>query len=156
MSFVFDPDHTDEWSRDALAAMIDAAKRLGLAKGVAAVQFVFNADMPYPSALFWRPIGDMKTIERASDAAHGPGDNGTNYLAGVVSKVAEMVATHRASGSAGRPLKNAELGWPGGRIVQFTGDTPAESGWAFFAYSGGTPEEDMQVSAAGQNLLFPM
>lgn len=76
------------------------------------------------------------------------GDNkGANLLAIAYAKAAEMAATLRPSGQAGRPLMIGELGWQGGWIVR------GANGYCIAAFSGGKSEDDVLVSQAGAAAL---
>ena len=70
-------------------------------------------------------------------------DKGTNLLAAVYTKAAEMADTHQNSGSKVRPPMTGELGWQGGVIAR------GKNGYLIAAFSGGKSEEDVQVSQAG-------
>jgi hypothetical protein len=84
----------------------------------------------------------MMVVGQMTNAAK---DNkkGDNLLAIAYSKAAEMAATLKDSGNAGRPVMTGEVGWHGGKIAR------TKSGYLIAAFSGGASEDDVKVSEAG-------
>ena len=76
-----------------------------------------------------------------------PGDKGSNLLAIVYAKAAEMVDTHLDSGSHVREPMTGELGWSGGVTAK------GRNGWLIAAFSGGKSEDDVAVSKVGLEAL---
>jgi hypothetical protein len=70
-------------------------------------------------------------------------NKGSNLLAIVYAKAAEMADTHKDSGSQVRPPMTGEVGWQGGVIAQ------GKTGYMIAAFSGGKSEDDVEVSRAG-------
>ena len=70
-------------------------------------------------------------------------DKGSNLLAIVYAKAAEMADTHKDSGSKVRDVMTGELGWQGGVIAR------GKKGYLIAAFSGGKDPDDVQVSRAG-------
>jgi hypothetical protein len=74
-------------------------------------------------------------------------NKGSNLLAIVYAKAAEMADTHQDSGSHVRPPMTGEFGWNGGVIAR------TRSGYVIAAFSGGKSEDDVEVSRAGLTTL---
>ena len=107
--------------------------------GVAAVVFA-----PGDAVTGWR--SKMLVVGRKHDDPK-PGYNGSDYLAIVYSKIAEMADTLKDSGSGARPPMTGEFGWQGGVIAR------TRNGFIIVAFSGGKGEEDLAISQAGLALL---
>ena len=84
----------------------------------------------------------------AEPESRGQEDTGTNYFGVVFSKLAEMLSTLCDSGHANRPPRTGEFGWKGG--IAFIGDDIIRY---YFAFSGGTPEQDVSVAESGKDVL---
>jgi len=125
----------------AIAAMFSKAREIG-SRGVA-LACIMPAKSAGQSGQQMNPsiiIVDRFQREPYSDS----GDNGTNYLAVVMSKFAEMMDTHQNSGTTmGLTPKKGELNLIGG-IVEKSGDS-----LIFAAFSGGAPNDDVAVAWAG-------
>lgn len=72
-------------------------------------------------------------------------DRGTNYMGVMFTKMAEMLSTKKNSGtSKERKPKVGETGYPGGVTFEVNGY------FMLIAFSGGTGEDDREVSRAGE------
>lgn len=127
----------------ALDAMQAKAQEMGV-QGVASVVL--------------QPLGDRdnftthhRTVGRyfrpPQPEERGPEDKGTNYLIGSFAKIAESIRTAWGSGQGQSPLLRCEFGWRGS-LVAWDGDQEIYTG-----FSGGTPEQDVQIAQAGQRHL---
>lgn len=119
---------------DGLAAMRASAE--GRKVGGVAVVAYFQG----PAAQAWS--SKMIVVGRMKDEPKGT-DKGSNLLAIVYAKAAEMVDTLRNSGSKVRPPMTGEFGWEGGVIVQVKG------GYLIAAFSGGPSADDVAIARAG-------
>lgn len=122
-----------------LDAMEKKAKQLGVT-GVAVYMDarVTNGNTMHPH------VRVVERLERpAQPEDRGPDDTGTNYFGVVMTKVGEMLSTMKDSGQADRPPRKGEFGWPGGLIFV------DEGGSRYFAFSGGTGEEDVWIAEMG-------
>ena len=118
----------------ALTAMKSKATELKV-QGVAVASFA-----PGETVDEW--TSKMAVVGRMTDPAATDG-RGNNMLGIAYDKSAEMARTHVNSGTApGKPMV-AEFYWQGGAIEKVKG------GWLILAFSGGTGEQDFQVSQAG-------
>lgn len=70
-------------------------------------------------------------------------NKGSNLLAIVYAKAAEMADTLKNSGSKVRPPMTGEFGWEGGLIM------PVKGGYLIAAFSGGPSAEDVAISRSG-------
>jgi len=118
----------------ALAAMRARAEELNIG-GVAVVAY-FEGETIQSWSSKMLVVGRYKDDPKA-------GDKGSNLLAVVYSKAAEMADTHKNSGSQTRPSMTGEVGWQGGLIER------GRSGYVIAAFSGGKSEDDLKVSEAG-------
>jgi hypothetical protein len=118
----------------ALAAMRERAEQLNIG-GVAVVAY-FEGD----TIQAW--TSKMIVVGRYKDE---PTENskGSNLLAVVYAKAAEMADTLKDSGSQTRPPMTGEFGWNGGVIVR------GKAGYIIAAFSGGKSADDVEVSRAG-------
>lgn len=133
-------------SGKALDAMAAKAKNIGV-QGVSAFLAIPLGDLPLVDGVFEIKFRVTGRMERAPDPERGQNDTGTNYLAVAMSKIAEMVSTLIHSGMAQRPAKFGEFKFKGGVIYA------TQTHYLFFAFSGGTPEEDVKVATAGAQAL---
>jgi len=128
------PKKLDALEQTALTAMKAKAAELKVT-GVAVASFA-----PGEAVDEW--TSKMAVVGRMTDPAATDG-RGNNMLGIAYAKSAEMARTHVNSGSApGKPMV-AEFYWQGGAIEKVKG------GWVILAFSGGTGEQDFQVSQAG-------
>ena len=129
----------DELADKALLAMQHRAAELKV-KGVAVVAYSEG-----DSVISWSSkmlvVGNLTTGPSKSDPA------GANLLAIAYNKAAEMAATLKASGSAGRPPLKGELGWQGGVVAK------GRTGLLIAAFSGGPSADDVKISQAGLTVL---
>lgn len=121
----------------ALNAMQAQAEKLNV-RGVACVLYLSDTDNDLKPV--FRPVG---RIERDPDPTKGPDDHGTNYLAVVWAKVAQMVSILADSGLGTRALKFGENGFRGGLIIRFN------EGYFLTAFSGGSEDQDVSIALAG-------
>ena len=122
----------------ALAAMKKRADELKIG-GVAVVAY-FEGD----SIQSWS--SKMAVVGRMKDEPSASG-KGSNLLAIVYAKAAEMADTLKDSGSKVRPPMTGEFGWEGGVIVR------GKKGYLIAAFSGGKSADDVMVSRAGVEVL---
>ncbi len=122
----------------ALTAMRAKAEELKIG-GCAVVSY-----LPGETTTGWS--SKMIVVGRYKDEPKA-GDKGSNLLAIVYAKAAEMVDTHLDSGSHTREPMTGELGWSGGVTAK------GRSGWLIAAFSGGKSEDDVAVSRAGLEKL---
>lgn len=133
-----------EWVEEhTLKAMLARAQTLGVTRGVAALCLHEIGDKHH--RIVWAVNGE---IERDPDPTR-ENDTGSNYLAIVLAKIAQMESTHQDSGTQERAAKFGEAPYRGG--VQ----TKYPTGWFFAAYSGGTEDQDVEIAAAGKAVVFP-
>jgi hypothetical protein len=118
----------------ALAAMRARADELKVS-GVAVVAY-FEGETIQSWSSKMVVVGSYRKEPKADD-------KGSNLLAVVYSKAAEMADTHKNSGSQVRPVMTGEVGWQGGVIAH------GKTGYVIAAFSGGKSEDDVQVSQAG-------
>jgi hypothetical protein len=123
----------------ALQAMRERAETLKI-KGVALVAYVPGNDVNAWSSKM-QVVGQMTTQTTSTN------DPGSNLLGIAYAKAAEMAATLKPSGGAGRPPMKGELGWQGGWIAK------GKNGWLIGAFSGGRSDQDVQVSKTGVAVL---
>ena len=128
----------DEAADNALRAMTERAEELRI-HGVAVVAF-FEGDSIRSWSSKMAVVGTMKNTPSKDS-------KGDNLLAIAYAKAAEMAATLKASGKAGRPPMTGEFGWEGGLIVR------GRTGFWIAAFSGGPSEDDIKVSRAGLDTL---
>jgi hypothetical protein len=131
----------DRGANDALMTMRARAEELKIG-GVAVVAFV-----PGQSLQSWS--SKMVVVGRYKDLPSAT-DKGSNLLAIVYAKAAEMADTLRDSGSNTRPPMTGEFGWQGGVIAH------TDAGYLIAAFSGGKSEDDVEVSRAGLAKLKAM
>jgi hypothetical protein len=128
------PKKADALEQTALTAMKAKAAELKV-QGVAVATFA-----PGETVDEW--TSKMAVVGRMTDPAATDG-RGNNMLGIAYDKSAEMARTHVNSGTApGKPMV-AEFYWQGGAIEKVKG------GWLILAFSGGSGEQDFQVSQAG-------
>jgi len=119
-------------------AMVDKAVELGVngAGGVLSLHVSQILQGTFSPELF--VVGDF---------TRGPkdGDDGASFLAVALTKMAEMLDTLRDSGTTrgGKPLKG-ELDYRGGIARDLK-----EGNYVFLFFSGGTADEDVEISEAG-------
>jgi len=124
----------DALEQTALTAMKAKAAELKV-QGVAVASFA-----PGETVDQW--TSKMAVVGRMTDPAATDG-RGNNMLGIAYDKSAEMARTHVNSGTApGKPMV-AEFYWQGGAIEKVKG------GWLILAFSGGSGEQDSQISQAG-------
>lgn len=122
----------------ALAAMSRRAQELNI-HGVALVAFITgDATRSWSSKMV--VVGAMTNPPKDKS-------KGDNLLAIAYCKAAEMAATLKDSGHAGRPPLTGENGWEGGLIQK------GRNGYLLAAFSGGPSESDLKVSRAGLETL---
>lgn len=127
---------------DAMGKKADAL--LPIKQGAAVIALCKTGSQRFRSSVWVN-----ESFERLPDLiGRGPDDLGSDYLAIVWIKIAEMMSTYRDSGDLNRPLRKGELGFRGGIIIQFL------DGFVYIAYSGGTPDEDVAISMAGVEALL--
>jgi acetyl esterase/lipase len=125
----------DDAAEDVLLAMRKRAGELAVS-GVAVVAW-FEGERIQS----WK--SRMAVVGKLKDEPSPQNAKGSNLLAIVYSKSAEMADTLKASGSNVRPPMTGEVGWQGGVIVR------GQSGYWIAAFSGGKSEEDVAISKAG-------
>jgi hypothetical protein len=126
MSFV-------KYSNAALELMEKKAREISII-GVAIVGYI-----PGDKTSTW--VTKMKVVDVLANAK-------SNYLAIAYSKAAEMASTLQNSGiDKSRPILSGEFGYQGGLIRKI------EGGYIIVVFSGGTSEQDLQVSEVGLNAL---
>ncbi|MBB5059794.1 hypothetical protein HDF16_004523 [Granulicella aggregans] len=118
----------------ALQSMKARAEELKI--GGAAVVAYFDGDKIESWSSKMLVVGRMKDEPTATD-------KGSNLLAIVYAKAAEMADTLKDSGSKVRPPMTGEFGWEGGVIVR------VKTGYIIAAFSGGKSEDDVAVSRVG-------
>jgi hypothetical protein len=123
---------------NALEAMARRAEALKI-HGAAVVAFFEGDDV--------RSWSSKMAVVGAMKNAPSKDSKGDNLLAIAYAKAAEMAATLKASGKAGRPPMTGEFGWEGGLIVR------GRTGFWIAAFSGGPSEDDVRVSQAGLETL---
>lgn len=119
---------------DALAAM--RAEAVGRKVGGVAVVAYFAGT----TVQAW--TSKMLVVGHVKDEPKGA-DKGSNLLAIVYAKAAEMADTLKNSGSKVRPPMTGEFGWEGGVIVQVKG------GYLIAAFSGGPSSDDVAIARVG-------
>jgi hypothetical protein len=122
----------------ALEAMRKRADQLNIV-GVAVVAYFEGQPIQSWSSRM-TIVGTMKKDSTETDP-------GNNLLAIAYSKAAEMADTLKDSGSQVRPVMKGEFGWRGGVIVR------GKNGYLVAAFSGGKPEDDVEVSKDGIAVL---
>lgn len=130
----------------ALARAAAQAQSLGI-KGMAAVLIIVGN-----APLILQPkLALVGRLYRSPDSAsRGLEDVGTNDMAVVFAKIAEMVRTHQNSGSQeDTPPLKGELGYQGGVYEYHL----AKKAHLFAAFSGGTPKQDVQIALAAMKVL---
>ena len=121
-------EHADE----CLAAIEKAAQKIAI-KGVAMIAFI-----PGDVTKSW--VSRMKVVGGISNGKY-------NYLAIAYCKASEMAITLEDSGNEDRKTIIGELGYKGGVIMK------VESGYLVAAFSGGTSQQDANVSKEGLDWL---
>jgi len=129
----------DELADKALLAMQQRAAELKV-KGVAVVAYSEGDSVKSWSSKML-VVGNLTTGPSQNDPA------GANLLAIAYNKAAEMAATLKPSGSAGRPPLKGELGWQGGVVAK------GRTGLLIAAFSGGPSVDDVKISQAGLAVL---
>ena len=124
----------DTLADTALADMRAKADELKI-QGVAVVAY-FEGDTPQAWSSKMVVVGSYRKEPSATD-------KGTNLLAAVYAKAAEMADTHKDSGSKVRDVMTGEVGWKGGLIAH------GKKGYLIAAFSGGKDEDDLQVAHIG-------
>ena len=124
----------DAVANDALSAMRARATALNI--GGVAVVAAFEGETIQAWSSKMIVVGRYKDDPKQND-------KGSNLLAIVYAKAAEMADTHKDSGTLTRPPMTGEFGWNGGVIDR------GRSGYLIAAFSGGKSEDDVQVSRAG-------
>jgi hypothetical protein len=115
-----------------LAIIEQAAQKISI-KGVAMIAFI-----PGNATESW--ISKMKVVGHlTSDKA--------NLLGIACTKAAEMADTYKDSGSGVREIYSGELGYKGGLIKK------VDSGYILAIFSGGSGEQDVEVSRIGLEWL---
>jgi hypothetical protein len=128
----------EDGANSALAAMKARAEELGI-KGVAVIAYSEGETVTAWSSKML-VVGSLKTASSEKDP-------GSNLLAIVYSKAAEMADTLKASGSGVRKPMKGEFGWQGGLVRK------GKTGYLIAAFSGGKSEDDVKVSEAGLDAL---
>ncbi len=129
----------DSVADSALAAMTRRAEELKIT-GVAVVAFI-----PGDATRSWSSkMAVVGTMTNPPTAAN----RGNNLLAIAYTKAAEMAATLKDSGHAGRPPMTGETGWEGGLIRK------TANGYVLAAFSGGPSADDLKASQAGLDVLL--
>ncbi len=75
------------------------------------------------------------------------GNEKYNFLAIAYAKASEMAVTYKDSGNSERESIIGEFGWQGGVIVKVS------SGYLVAAFSGGSSQQDADVSKVGLDWL---
>ena len=131
----------------ALTAMTHTAMRLGLEKGVAFISVqkartnIRNLQFAIVKKTFVRNAPFEDSI--------GEGDPGTNYFGIAMEKLAAMMGTGYRSGHFEGTLRRGESPYRGGLIRQ-DGDY-----MVYVGFSGGTQDQDVEISEFGMKMLFP-
>ena len=124
----------DNVATEALSIMRARADELKVG-GVAIVAY-----MPGETLSSWSSkmvvVGRYKDLPTATN-------KGSNLLAIVYAKAAEMADTRKDSGGGDRPSMTGEVGWQGGVLARIP------SGYVIAAFSGGKSEDDVQIARAG-------
>lgn len=128
---------------DALTAMTQLAKSLGMEKGVAFVSVQKLGD----ETSNIRITVVNKTIQRFPDPEVA-GDTGTNYFAIAMAMLAVMMAAKVNSGSLGGQLRRGEVGDRGG-LIRILGEYCIYTG--FF---GGTGDQNVQIADLGMKMML--
>jgi len=119
-------------SDECLSLIEQAAQKISI-KGVAIVAFI-----PGNATETW--ISKMKVVGHLTD--------GKNNLLGIAyTKASEMADTFKDSGSGVRAIYSGELGYKGGLIKK------VNSGYILAVFSGGSGEQDVEVSRIGLEWL---
>ena len=118
---------------DKCLALIEHAAQKKSIKGVAIMAFI-----PGDSTKSW--ISKMKVVGMLTNVQ-------ANFLAIANSKAAEMADTYKDSGSGIREAKGGEFGYKGGLIKK------VNSGYILAVFSGGSSEQDAEVSKEGLDWL---
>ncbi|MFC1761427.1 hypothetical protein ACFL6U_05040 [Planctomycetota bacterium] len=121
-------EHIDE----CLVTIEEAAQEISI-EGVAMVAFI-----PGDATASW--TSKMKVVGRIVSEKH-------NFLGIAYAKACEMAVTLKDSGTTDRKALNGELGWKGGAIVK------VDAGYLVAAFSGGTSQQDVDVSRVGLDWL---
>ena len=124
----------DSVAADALTAMRTRADELKVG-GIAVVAY-----MPGETLSSWS--SKMVVVGRYKDLPSAT-DKGSNLLAIVYAKAAEMADTRKDSGAADRAPMTGEVGWQGGVTARIA------SGYVIAAFSGGKSEDDVQIARLG-------
>ena len=133
MNKVKDEKSFVKYSNDALELMEKKARELSII-GVAIVGYI-----PGDKTITW--VTRMKVVDVLTNTK-------SNYLAVAYSKAAEMASTLQNSGiDKSRPILSGEFGYQGGLIRKI------EGGYIIVVFSGGSSEQDLQVSEVGINAL---
>ena len=118
-----------------LKTMEEKARALNV-EGVAVVAYLEDA-----ATLNW--IGRMQVVGKTHVII--PDGKGYNLIAVAWSKASELMITLRDSGNVDRQLLHGELGFRGGAI------RPIGRGYLVAAFSGGSSDQDYEISCAGLN-----
>ena len=127
----------------ALEAMLKKAEEIGLDKGVAFIVVQKKGQQGHRIAYTVLEVERDPNLDKA-------GDIGRNYFGTVMLKLAQMLATYENSGpSDDRPLKAGEVDYEGGIVFE-----PDDDHIVLIGYSGGTEEEDVDISLIGKTKLL--
>jgi hypothetical protein len=126
-------------------AMEEKAAELTV-QGVAAFMIIPDDE---ESGQEWYPfLRIIGRFHRGPDSDRAEGDSGANYAAIAFTKIAEMVRTGRNSGESGAWTPKGEFGYRGG--ITWT-RTDTEGARFFLAFSGGSEDEDVEISIIGKD-----
>ena len=121
-------EHADK----CLAVIEKAAQKLSI-EGVAMIAFI-----PGDVSESW--VSKMKVVGKLTNGEY-------NYLAIAYAKASEMAVTLKDSGNGDRKDIIGEFGWQGGVILKVS------SGYLLAAFSGGSSQQDADVSKEGLDWL---
>lgn len=131
-------------AKSGISAMEQTAEAMGLIG--ACMALVLPNDEPPP----WQPLVSYVDQFQRPPNLERPGDTGANYLAVCLGKWAEMKDTGLNSGTVEeKSPKKGGLGYKGG-LIKHLEHYPYT---LYAAFSGGTPEQDLVVAAAGIEAL---
>jgi len=118
----------------ALAAMKAQAQKMGVGRVAVVAYFEGDTIQSWSSKMI--VVGRYKDLPTATD-------KGSNLLAIVYAKAAEMADTLKDSGSGIRLPMIGEFGWNGGVIAR------GKTGYVIAAFSGGKSDDDAEISREG-------
>jgi hypothetical protein len=127
----------DATAAKMIRAMEAHAKQIGV-KGVIVITSMNDEGTSWISKM--QAVEATKNVVTDTSKSNYPG---MNFIGVAYTKMAEMADTKANSGGKTRPPYRGEYGFPGGLIKKVA------SGYILAAFSGGTGEQDVEITKAG-------